>query len=111
VTVDTAAEMKAWLDRTYGPSEHKPKPRDKGYVYFMQAVDGGPIKIGWAKDPEKRLAAHQVSSASELKLLGAMWGTQDVERKWHARFAHLRIRGEWFEGTEALLRAIDRAPA
>ena len=28
-------------------------------VYFIQAHDGGPVKIGWAKDVDKRVAEIQ----------------------------------------------------
>jgi hypothetical protein len=36
-------------------------------------------------------------------------GTPADERRWHARFAHLRVTGEWFRADPELLVAIDQA--
>lgn len=65
-------------------------------VYMIQAVDGGPVKIGLASLPTHRLSALQTSSAAKLKLLRLLDGGGDAEYDLHNRFAHLRIRGEWF---------------
>jgi hypothetical protein len=51
-------------------------------VYFVQGIDGGPIKIGIAVDPDERLR----------ELSG-----QAKEAEIHARFRHERLWGEWFE--------------
>lgn len=72
------------------------------YVYFIQAVDGGPIKIGKAFNVRERLAGLQTGNPKELRILGAMVGDTDVEGKVHKEFAGSRIRGEWFEPSEEL---------
>jgi hypothetical protein len=66
------------------------------FVYFIQAGQDGPIKIGVAADPLLRLDDLQVGSPVALTLLAAIPGGAVHERQLHARFAEGRIRGEWF---------------
>lgn len=72
-------------------------------IYFIQVGDDGPVKIGLADDPYRRLVALQCASPFELRLLGGFEGGRGEELKLHKMFAHARIRGEWFEPTEELL--------
>ena len=65
-------------------------------VYFIQQSDGGPIKIGTAKDPEQRLAALQTGNPQELRLLGSVLGSRAVELGLHELFRAYRLNGEWF---------------
>lgn len=70
-------------------------------VYFIQAEDGGPVKIGVATSPATRLANLQVGSISKL-VIRSIIETDDapaLERKLHAQFAAAAIRGEWFHCT------------
>jgi hypothetical protein len=77
-----------------------PRPRPHvhgkpwGKVYFIQA--GAFVKIGWSKDPERRLAQLATACPHELTLLGEITGTVLDEQALHRAFAHLRARGEWF---------------
>lgn len=79
--------------------------RDGSSVYFADA--GGQIKIGWSKKVSQRLAQLQTGSASPIKLLGTMPGGLAVERRVHAKFAHLRLSGEWFTAAPELLAYVD----
>lgn len=84
---------------------------DGGFVYFIQAKDGGPIKIGYSATAEgvlTRLRGMQVGNPSELVLrrMDAVSGPQD-ERRLHADLREWRIRGEWFMPTEDVLRRCD----
>ena len=81
-----------------------------GFVYFIRDGRSGPIKIGYAKDPERRLARLQTSSPKALYLLGAARAELEVERQLHAEFAADRVRGEWFR-TSAALREVIREAA
>jgi DNA-binding transcriptional regulator YdaS (Cro superfamily) len=65
-------------------------------VYFIQAGEGGPVKIGWAVDPVSRLRELQCGNHAELRLLRELPGSITEERVLHRAFSHLRIRGEWF---------------
>lgn len=80
-------------------------------VYFIQGADGtGPIKIGYAKDPKKRLAEIQRMSPVLLTILNAIEGDRKREGAIHRHFADLRLFGEWFKATDALLAFIANPP-
>jgi len=83
-----------------------PRRSQKGYVYFIQAGDRGPIKIGWSCEVSRRLGELQTANAARLVLLGYLPGTQEDERAWHARFADVRLEAEWFRPSQGLLDAI-----
>ena len=82
------------------------------YVYFIQefrlakSQAKSPVKIGIAKDPDKRLACMQTGNASELKIIAKI-GPFDrdrarlIEKAFHGCFAKQRIGGEWFSGKVA----------
>lgn len=80
------------------------------YVYFIQRASGGPIKIGKADRPDRRLTALQVANPDELKLLAVCLGGRSGERAFHEMFSESRIRNEWFEPTPRLLAVIARLP-
>lgn len=84
---------------------------DKGIIYFCRAEGGGPVKIGYAGDAEKRLRALQTSHHSELRLLNAIEGTLADEREVHRRFAKYRLKGEWFKYTGPVKRYIETLPS
>lgn len=75
-------------------------------VYFIQAVSGGPVKIGSAWEPEKRLGSLQTGNPEALRIIGLMY--DQPERFFHEKFAHLRLRGEWFRPDPELLYFISR---
>lgn len=77
----------------------------RGCVYFIQADEA--IKIGYSISPEMRLGELQVGSHQTLEIIGLMEGTVKTEHEIHEKFDHLRIRGEWFQGTTELLEFID----
>ncbi len=80
------------------------------FVYFIQADENGPIKIGYtADDPKKRLGQLQTGNASALKLLGAIKGTSSRERELHAALAEWRMQGEWFQSHPTVLATIQAA--
>jgi hypothetical protein len=68
-------------------------------IYFIQAGETGPIKIGYTEGAgtlETRFAALQGANAAELRLLATRFGSIEDERQFHRRFAAGRLRGEWF---------------
>ena len=74
------------------------------FVYFIQAGTQrmGPIKIGYAANPEKRMVELQVGCPFTLTLLFKLpvkseKHAQKVEAWYHDRFHRKHIRGEWFK--------------
>lgn len=72
-------------------------------IYFIQAGSHGPIKIGLARNPHRRLRKLQVGCPWRLYLIGYILGGWEKEKSLHEKFAHLKKRGEWFNpGLELL---------
>ncbi len=69
-------------------------------VYFAQREADGLIKIGWSRSVKLRM------SAIRAKVIGAVPGERAEEKVVHAKFAHLRVKGEWFRPGEELLEYI-----
>lgn len=80
------------------------------YVYFIQRADGGPIKIGTAERPDRRLQALQAANPDELVIRAVCLGGRAAEQVLHAHFAESRIRNEWFEPTPELTEVLARLP-
>lgn len=81
-------------------------------VYFIQADENGPIKIGFtADDPKRRLSQLQTGNPSMLKLLGSVKGSSAHEKRFHATLAEWRLQGEWFQSHPTVLAAIEHALA
>ena len=84
-------------------------PYASSFVYFLRRGEDGPIKIGVAVNPNKRKAQLQTSLVEPLHTLLVLPGTRATEAHYHARFAKLRIRGEWFHPEPELLEFIQQA--
>lgn len=78
----------------------------EGYVYFIQQGEEGPLKIGWAVDPEKRLREFQTANPQTLFLRGAVPGSREDEANFHAFFWEHRIRGEWFQPCQCIFNQL-----
>lgn len=72
-------------------------------IYFIQrgGIDG-PIKIGYALNPDKRLVTLQTASPERLALLATDLGDRHREAQLHFHFAECRISGEWYEPSDSL---------
>jgi hypothetical protein len=76
------------------------------WTYFIQSVDGGPIKIGFtSKPPSERLGALQTGSPTKLRLVGLIAGNQ--EKILHKRFSKDHSHGEWFSPSKELVGFIE----
>lgn len=90
------------------------------FIYFAREMPDGPIKIGASNNPIHRVAVElQSGNPREIRVLvilqyfdvevsGQRCQLRSVEREWHDRFAHLRIRGEWFRPEPELLAEVER---
>ena len=75
-------------------------------VYFIQAGENGPIKIGIAKHPGRRLIALQSARNESLRLLAHMPGDMATEWSLHMKFAAHRIKGEWFAPSDEIMAEV-----
>lgn len=95
--------MRSWrrrdIDRAFAPGY-------EGFVYFIQAESGGPVKIGWSLTPVERRGQIQYGNPEVLRIIGLIEGSRDKEAEMHVRFAQSHVRGEWFADTGDLMRLI-----
>lgn len=74
------------------------------HVYFIQAGENGPIKIGHTVDVRARLKNLQTAHYETLGVIAWWAGTRDDEAAAHAALATHRIRGEWFHPADEVYR-------
>jgi len=80
------------------------------YIYFIQAANGGPIKIGTTSfNPFRRMAKIQSDCPWPVTLLGAIEGTLSQEKQIHRTLRYFRTSGEWFSAHPKVLAAVDAA--
>jgi hypothetical protein len=83
------------------------------FIYFIFNQDSNAIKIGRAKNLERRIKSLQTSSPAKLELLKSisvqgMSEAQDLEQSLHRKFEDLRITGEWFRADSILMDYINQ---
>lgn len=81
-----------------------------GFVYFIQAVNGGLIKIGTASDVDARFRHIQAMCPVRLRLLGQVPGSHGLEARLHREFADARVHGEWFRPVRRLVELVAGIP-
>lgn len=79
-----------------GPLSYGEDVPKKGFVYFVQASHGGPVKIGYSVDPGGRLRELQSGSPYWLVLRHSIEGDRTRENELHRQFKEHRLGGEWF---------------
>lgn len=77
-------------------------------LYFIQAGDDGPIKIGIAVHPKTRLKELQTGNPHKLRLLGVVAGGVKFEQQLHWELRAHRMHGEWFENCDEVLAVLKR---
>lgn len=77
------------------------------FAYFIQEDADGPIKIGEAANPVKRLEQMQTGNPRELHVAAVILAGRNTEWQLHGYWrASAHIRGEWFgRGCEAAIIA------
>jgi hypothetical protein len=75
------------------------------YVYFILDNDTGLIKIGQSRNPQGRLTDLK-EGHKNLVILGTIRAPL-LEKELHARFAHLRVHGEWFKPDNELAMLVN----
>jgi hypothetical protein len=74
-------------------------------LYFIR-WEGGPVKIGRALDPKRRLAHFQVGCPYDLILVGTVPNGGEWEWRIHSKLQSERMRGEWFAWTPRTERIV-----
>lgn len=78
-------------------------------IYFLQPIDGGPVKIGTTENVEARHKQLEATYGQPLALLATMPGGRGEETAIHARFGHLRFgRSEQFRPSLDLMEFLGR---
>ncbi len=72
-----------------------------GRVYFLAA--GRYVKIGHTKSLRVRFETLKSGCPLVIAMLGSFPGTSEAEARIHRKFAHLRVRREWFRATDELM--------
>ena len=86
-------------NRCYG---HSSPDTVRGWIYVVEG-DGGNIKIGWSQSPEQRIAHLSRTRHEDLHLWALIPGTRADERRFHERWSHRNISGEWFRWSDDLV--------
>jgi hypothetical protein len=82
---------------------------EESFLYFIEAINTGFIKIGRSNNPERRIIQLSTGSPNQLVLLGTISGGSVLEAELHRRFGYLRERGEWFKLSEELRTFVKEA--
>jgi hypothetical protein len=78
-------------------------------IYFLQSIDGSPIKIGCSRDVDNRRTQLETYYGCPLAILGTRPGGKTEERAIHEQFSHLRLgRTEQFKPAADLMEFIGR---
>ena len=78
-----------------------------GCIYFIQAENGGLVKIGYTENLDKRFRIIQAHSPERMRIIGKIKGSMATEEEIHSKFARDRRHGEWFELSKRLMQLIE----
>lgn len=67
-----------------------------GFCYLIEDFNRRLVKIGWSRDPKRRLKNLIAASDHRMRLVGIQLGGRLREAILHRRFAAQRVRREWF---------------
>lgn len=82
------------------------------YVYFIRPIGmKGPVKIGQADWPDRRLTSIAQWSPVKLELVAAIEGGGELERRFHAKFKETYSHKEWFGWSPELEATIEAVQA
>ena len=74
-------------------------------TYIIQAVTGGPVKVGCSENPWTRVAALNTGNPEPLRLVAILpWSERHIHE--HLDERGRRYRGEWFDGDGLYIEAL-----
>jgi hypothetical protein len=75
-----------------------------GFVYFAQCGVGGPVKIGFTNNIERRISTLQSGCPIPLRVIGVIVRAGEIDESiLHDHFEDCRMHGEWFWPSPGLL--------
>lgn len=72
-------------------------------IYFIQAGEDGPIKIGRSSNEVGRFGGLQTATYERLHLRATLDVPDEIEGYFHTILSGARIRGEWFDSKETIV--------
>ncbi len=86
-----------------------PPPSGRGTLYVLQALSGGPYKIGWTSKPsaKARRADAQTYHPETLRLLRETPAYAAQEKAVHKLLHAYRMSGEWFQDAPPVREFVD----
>ena len=77
-------------------------------VYFIQAGDNGPIKIGTSSVPQMHVDRLQQGNHEELRLIAVIPGERSLAEKVRADLKASELGRKWFHATDEVLDYIEK---
>ena len=71
-------------------------------IYFIRSGNADYCKIGITDNLPRRIKALQTGNPETLKCLGVIYGDAASERLIHIKLKNHKVRGEWYQLSEAL---------
>lgn len=78
-------------------------------VYFIGRGRKGPIKIGFSKNPQKRMKSLQTANAEPLHLMAVVKGRRKLEKLIQRDLSSYAMGGEWFQRAPRVEEFVERA--
>jgi hypothetical protein len=76
------------------------------YVYFIQGLERGYIKIGHTWNPQRRFKQLESAVWEKFTVWAVIPGDRQLETFLHRKFKQHQVRGEWFHAHEDVLQYI-----
>jgi hypothetical protein len=75
-----------------------------GFVYLIRVIGTNKVKVGWSRNPFDRVAQLRTACHDELCVQAWLIGSRGLEARLHSLFGELKIRGEWFDDKDGVIR-------
>jgi hypothetical protein len=79
-------------------------------IYIIQVGKSGPVKIGRTNDPISRIKSFQVMHFEQLRIIRLFWGEHLEENHLQTLFLPHRIRGEWYNYHQDMMKDVGLVP-
>jgi len=71
-----------------------------GWVYCIRDDTAQAVKIGFSRNPKRRIAQLQTANPTRLRLIGVMESVEAFEQFMHWTHRERRLYGEWFDDAD-----------